>query len=165
MMDDPNAPFPPWLYIIMVVLLCAVTINAWYQIVRIWRNPDRVEWGVAQFMQTLGQGDRDLSRSYVRGAVPAAICATIICAGGLTILILPDPDTFGVGFIWTIVAMSVTILLVVPIVQFNWPKFLVPPHMRADPGYWKVKRLRARGVDVDALYELSVERWRKRRDR
>jgi hypothetical protein len=165
MMDDPNFPFPPWLYVIMVALFCAAVVNAWYQTIRIWRNPERIEWGVAQFMQTLGRGDRDLSRAYVRGMVPAASCGTVICAGGVAILIVPNPDVFGVGFIWTIVVMGLLILLVVPIVQFNWPKFLVPPHMRADPGFWQVKRLRVQGVDVDALYEKSLEQWRERRDR
>lgn len=165
MMNDPNFPFPPWLYVTMAVFLVAATANFWYRAIRIWRNPVRVEWGVAQFMQTLGHGDRDLSRSYVRGVIPTASGATVMCAGGLLVIILPNPDDFGVGYIWIIVAMVLSIFLVILIVQFNWPKFLVPPHMRADPGYWKVKRLRARGVDVDALYELSVEQWRKRRDR
>ncbi|MGI5191233.1 hypothetical protein ACQEVI_24055 [Promicromonospora sp. CA-289599] len=164
-MNDPNFPFPPWLYVIMVVLLCATVINAWYQMIRILRNPERVEWGIAQFMQTLGRGDRDLSRSYVRGIMPAASGATVMCSGGLLVIILPNPDDFGFGFVWIIVAMVLSIFLVILIVQFNLPKFLVPPHMRADPGFWQVKRLRVRGVDVDALYEASAEQWRERRDR
>ena len=48
---------------------------------------------------------------------------------------------------------------------WNRPKFLVHPYFRDDPGLFAARRLRAQGVDVDALYEGSAERWRERRRR
>lgn len=47
----------------------------------------------------------------------------------------------------------------------NRPKLLIHPCFRGDPGLLRARRLRAEGVDVDALYEASAERWRERQRR
>lgn len=46
---------------------------------------------------------------------------------------------------------------------WNKPRILVHPYFKGDPGILKARRLRLEGVDVDALYEASAERWRAKR--
>lgn len=60
---------------------------------------------------------------------------------------------------------ALCVLLGFSIYYWNQPKFLVHPYFHGDPGLLKARRLRARGVDVDEMYEASAERWRERRRR
>lgn len=82
----------------------------------------------------------------------------------------PNVITSGPASAWVNVAyyvilggISLSILLSLAVYYWNQPRFLVHPYFQGDPGLLKVRRLRARGVDVDAMYEASAERWRQRR--
>jgi hypothetical protein len=65
-----------------------------------------------------------------------------------------------------LVSVSLMLLSGIAATSMYWfgrPKVLMPPQMRGDPGLFQARRLRAKGVDVDALYDVSAARQRKRR--
>ncbi|MFE0515270.1 hypothetical protein [Streptomyces sp. NPDC058964] len=83
-----------------------------------------------------------------RGAVRALGLTVVICwdaAALVFVAVLDLPMTGGVLTVLGVVI--VTLLLSVPatvsVILFNVPKFVVPPHMRADPGVfgaWRARR-------------------------
>jgi hypothetical protein len=77
-------------------------------------------------------------------------------------VITSGPDSVWSDFVFFALlgGIGLCVLLGITICYWNKPKFLVHPYFHGDPGLLEARRLRARGVDVDELYEASAERWK-----
>ncbi|MFI6967148.1 hypothetical protein [Streptomyces sp. NPDC050255] len=110
-----------------------------WKVTQLWRDADLVD----HFMQTFAfmPFGKEVKRGEVR-----SLALTVMSLWGVTVLLclgLLDVDMTGpvtVLFALTVVVILLCILCEVAVVLFNAPKFLVPPHMRADLGVLAARR-------------------------
>jgi hypothetical protein len=142
-------------------------------LMRNWKDPRRaLETVDAYADQGLVNSENDLRRARVRCQFPALTViwsiplymiprvVDLLVNGGWQSA-RPDPLDRAPGP-FEALAMALAIwgvLSAVLIIYLNRPRVLVPPYFRGEPGLAAARRLRARGEDVDAIYEASAERW------
>jgi len=68
-------------------------------------------------------------------AVPSIMIALLIVALSAAAVPFNQRGIVGVWFLFTLfIAAIVAVLMVLSVIMFNWPTFLVPPSMRGEPG-------------------------------
>lgn len=145
--------------------------------VRLWAGSSQIDDRARTAFGTALTSDSEKARAMVRGFPMVCLaCWGVALAGIAVVLDEGDsvPATYGVqpwyGAVLGIGLLFVGVLFDLLIIRFNRPKFLVPPHLRWEPGYGEIERARASADGatspesaVEALYEASAERWRERR--
>jgi hypothetical protein len=118
-----------------VVLAGIASMNG-RQALRLWGNPgylDRMMLAsrVLPFRQ-------DVRRGAVRGAVPLSAALALAAAGVLVFAVFrPAPGRPGGGAVAVVACFALMLIAFgfhFAIIWFNRPRWLVPPHMRADEG-------------------------------
>ncbi|WP_460886642.1 hypothetical protein [Promicromonospora xylanilytica] len=120
--------------------------------------------------------DPEKARAMVRGFPMICLACWGVALAGIAVVLdeRSVPAAYGVqpwyGAVLGIGLLFVGVLFDLLIIRFNRPKFLVPPHLRWEPGYGEIERARASADGattpesaVEVLYEASAERWRERR--
>ena len=166
-----------WLIVGIVLVVAAIAVT--FIVGRRLSDPERL---AARVEDAAASGrdvrDPDVRRSGMRWPVmfiPGFWCAALATwPRTIDHLMRGEPNvmTSGPGSPWADLANNslfggilLCFVLGLTISYWNQPKYLVHPYFRGDPGLLQARRLRARGVDVDAMYEASAERWRERRRR
>jgi hypothetical protein len=109
-----------------------------WKAIQLWRKPELADW----FMQTfafLPFGD-DVRRGEVRSM---ALTSTSLWGAALLIwLALLDTDASApsILFVTALAILLLPLICEVSVVLFNKPKWVVPPHMRADLGVIAARR-------------------------
>ncbi|WP_211240170.1 hypothetical protein [Promicromonospora kroppenstedtii] len=123
-----SSAYPAFLMIFGITF----TVLVW-SAVELWRKPmvaERMSDSILQMR--LGLGNERLARSLARAFLPGVLMMGFVCltassplfAGGVQSIVS------AVG----LVGVAVSLVLMGLVALFNMPKFLVPPHMRADKG-------------------------------
>jgi hypothetical protein len=164
-------------YVVCWPTLAVITILFWRMTFRAWRNPRWGEKMIENLRRSFGAGDTDLSRGHTRAAIPMGMINTGFLIGASPIgvyLIFPDPPWW---YEAVAVDLAVTVVLWaglwLSIAWFNRPKLLVMPYLRADPGFWEIRRVRRENErrdlghdesvkEIDAVYERFADRWADR---
>lgn len=124
--------------------------------------------------------DREKARAMVRGFPAVCLACWGLALVGISVALeemRPEWRLYGLP-IWSGVVVGLGLLLVgvlldVLIIRVNRPGFLVPPHLRWEPGYDEIERARARANSeglttpesaVEALYGEYADRWTQRHD-
>lgn len=159
-----------WIAFWLLVTLLSLWLTAYCA--RRWSSRS----GMDQLVRRAGSAEnRDLVRAGAK--MPAALCVLV---WGIVLMVWTliidriaqgwlDPR-FGLPYsqlatglvVGWLVFTAFGALLVVQTMTRNWPKFIVPPYLRYDPGYTEVRRARERGDDVDAMYASADAQWRSR---
>jgi hypothetical protein len=114
-----------------------------WKAIQLWRKPELADWYMHTFA-FLPFGD-DVRRGEVRSV---ALTATSLWGATLLIwLALLDTDASAPSIILVaaLVVLLLPVVCEVSVVLFNRPKFVVPPHMRADPGVIAARRRHRKG--------------------
>jgi hypothetical protein len=104
--------------------------------VRQWRGHGRP---LSSWMRTGGMFDAHAKAAYDRGSLVlgAGMACFTVLLGGTALFGLPSKSTPAAGMAVYGVAIAgiiVTAALFISIYNYNWPKFLVPPHLRDQVG-------------------------------
>ena len=166
-----------WLITGIVLVIAAIFVT--YMFARRVRDPQYLVTIVEEAAaQGRGVQDPDVRRSAMRWPVmvPIAFWCLALVSWPRTIdhlmrrewnVVTSGPESPWVDMVYNLLFGGIALCAVLGLVIHFWnqPKYLVHPYFRGDPGLLQARRLRARGVDVDAMYEASAERWRERRRR
>ena len=132
-------------YVIAAFLGTALVFMTW-KAIRLWRHPEVTDDFSSAFA-FLPFGD-DVRRGEVRSVLLTVVTlwsAALLFAGGLT-LGEGEVSTAGAYVVaGAVVVILLCLLCEVTVILFNRPKFVVPPHMRADPGVITARRARRKG--------------------
>ncbi|WP_330176536.1 hypothetical protein OG875_25380 [Streptomyces sp. NBC_01498] len=112
-----------------------------WRVAQLWRDPGLV----GHFVDTFAflPFGAEVKRGEVR-----SLALTTASLWGITALFLIGATDVGldgpvgVGFAVALLVVLLCLLAEVGVVLFNAPKFVVPPHMRADPGLLAARRAR-----------------------
>ena len=140
--------------------------------VRSWRLSPRDLHGLEERNTPAGAAgseSRDRFRAARRGLGPMAVLLSGVCGFAWSILIDRVAQGWvafrsGVAYsdgaeVAVLVFLCVTLFGAMAAASVYWfarPTALLPPQMRDDPGLFHARRLRAKGVEVDALYGASA---------
>jgi hypothetical protein len=131
-------------YVIAAFLGTALVFMTW-KAIRLWRHPEVVDdFSTAFAFLPFGE---DVRRGEVRSVLLTVVSlwsAAVLFVGGLT---LTEEETSGLNAsdytaAGAVVVILLCILCEVAVILFNRPKFVVPPHMRADLGVIAARRAR-----------------------
>ena len=163
-----------WLIIGLVMVIIGITVTTiiWRRI----RDPERlvvlIDEAVAQGRDMRVPDSRRAGMRWPVMAIPGFWFIALVSwprtidhlIRGEWNVITSDPSSAwaDVAFYSILGGIGLCVFLGLTICYWNQPKLLVHPYFRADPGLLAARRMRAEGVDVDALYEGSAERWRAR---
>lgn len=110
-----------------------------WKVMRLWRNPALVDFFMNAF--TFLPFGPAVRRGEVRSLGITVVSVWAIA--GLVLLALwdkaPDPATTVLGLVAVLVIMG-CLATEVCVILFNRPKFVVPPHMRSEPGVLTARR-------------------------
>lgn len=118
--------------------------------VRVWRKPgfDPANTPMVRMTPMSEEGRHALGRAILPLAVGYLALAVMIS------IMAANPDkhsVWGAAVYVSAGLMMLSWLLVVAVAWFNWPKVLVPPHLRSDVGlisnWWLKRRQVGRGVE------------------
>lgn len=166
-----------WLVIGIILVAGAVYVTFAFE--RRVRDPEYLV-GLVSDAASQGRGakDPDVRRSALRwaGMVPTAFWCLALVSWPRTIdhlirgewnVVASGPESQWANTAYNMLygIIGLCVLLGFTIHYWNQPKFLVHPYFHDDPGLLEARRMRARGLDVDALYEASAQRWRERQRR
>jgi len=121
---------------IVVVLLPLLSVGSWWTVRRIWVTGHDVTSGSVQLLPTASRAGASASR------LPMAICFTTGSLGCLANLILGGSTNAmtAVGSFFLTVGL-LALVMSGWMLLFAWPRFLVPPAFRGEPG-WVVTQFR-----------------------
>ena len=117
------------LALVMTCFYGMVALHVWLA-VRTWRDPDRLGRTAEILSFRLGES---VGRGLARGVVVLAgalVCAGFFILSGAVGMALPNPGVWKWVAGAFLVAFVATVPLLVVIVVFNRPRFLVVPYMR-----------------------------------
>ncbi|MDQ0585490.1 hypothetical protein [Streptomyces rishiriensis] len=125
-------------YFIGLFFVAGSVFMTW-KVTQLWRDADLVD----HFMQTFSfmPFGKEVKRGEVR-----SLALTAASLWGVTVLLLLgllDVDMTGpltAVFAFALVTVLLSLLCEISVVLFNAPKFVVPPHMRSDPGVLAARR-------------------------
>ncbi|MFB6990511.1 hypothetical protein [Streptomyces sp. NPDC056304] len=127
-------------YFIGFFFLAGSVFMTW-RVTQLWRDPGLVDHFVDTFaFMPFG---KDVKRGEVRSLALTATSLwgiTVLLLIGLTNIELDGPAA--VVFAVALLAVLLCLLSEVSVVLLNAPKFVVPPHMRSDPGLLAARRAR-----------------------
>ncbi|MES5819517.1 hypothetical protein [Streptomyces sp. RG80] len=111
---------------------------------QLWLNADQVSFFMATF--TVLPFGEETRRGEVR-----SVSLTAASLWGIGLLFLTawteeGSAITGVIFLISMAVIALSLILEACVVLFNWPKFVVPPHMRSDLGVIAANRARRRKV-------------------
>jgi hypothetical protein len=136
-----------YLYPLVTVICTVMGIQLMRVGVRIWRNGGRP---LSARFRNVRWIDPQTIAAYDRGALPLGMVSLFVAIlGGLLLAVSGSPSTHE-SIAWVVIALLalsgilVSGALFVSIRVFNRPRFLVPPHLRGDPGAWAAGRLERR---------------------
>lgn len=141
--------------LILLVLVCATAYMlraAWLS----WRHPER-----APRLQLTRSSNPSVIRGHERGVLPFAgfmffLTALLIVAPIVSALAAERNLVVKVAAGACLAGLMLSLLLHASVAWFNWPKFLVPPHLRADTG--SVAEWHRHRRDLRAALERAAER-------
>lgn len=146
----------PWIGLVAFVGLAIICIGVTCMLVPLWFGNQRMYEVVRQANLTALTDDSDKAQAMVRG-LPAVWLGMM----GLTVgggVALHDTLVNGnelltdgafIALVIGLLVMVLGLLLDWTVVRFNQPKFLVPPHLRGEPGFNEVLRDREERGDHD----------------
>ncbi|GGP57357.1 hypothetical protein ACFT1B_15890 [Streptomyces griseoincarnatus] len=129
-------------YVIAAFLGIALVFMTW-KAIRLWRHPEVIDdFSTAFAFLPFG---KDVRRGEVRSVLLTVITlwsAAVLFVSGLT-LAEDEISTAGAYVIaGAVVVILLCLLCEASVILFNRPKFVVPPHMRADLGVIATRRAR-----------------------
>ncbi|WP_423461986.1 hypothetical protein ACO229_15050 [Promicromonospora sp. MS192] len=129
--------------IVALTVLGAATLFAIYEAVRLWFDPRRIPVLVARMRNGIGRGDLLRSRAHVRALPVICVMGGLLVVDGVILNRAAGadlPQALGAFVFFSIPGNGILLALWAAIVWFNRPRFLVPPHMRADAGLRAARR-------------------------
>ncbi|MFI5797466.1 hypothetical protein [Streptomyces sp. NPDC051677] len=130
-------------YVIGLLFVAGSAFMTW-KVTQLWRDADLVEPFMATF--SFMPFGKEVKRGEIR-----SLALTALSLWGVTVLLflgLWDVDITGpltVLFAVALVTVLLCLLCEASVVLFNAPKFVVPPHMRADLGVLAARRANRAG--------------------
>lgn len=127
----------------------------WMRTARLWKEPDVAVVLTKNMRLSLGDGSWDSSRSHVRASVAISVIGAQILIGVSVFFVRFIP-----GAPWQYIPIALALVVTnifwgvvwLSIVWLNRPQFLVPPHMRSDPGLLEVRRALRDGADISRVH-------------
>ncbi|GAA4912616.1 hypothetical protein ACFPM3_23945 [Streptomyces coeruleoprunus] len=131
-------------YVIAAFLGTALVFMTW-RAIRLWRHPEVIDdFSTAFAFLPFGE---DVRRGEVRSVLLTVITmwsAAVLFVGGLTLTEAEISTAGAYVAAGAVLVILLCLLCELSVILFNRPKFVVPPHMRADLGVLAARRARRR---------------------
>lgn len=159
----PSFIWPLVAWVALAVMASVATVMA----ILLWRHNLRIERIILEANKAAFAADVVKRRAMVRG-VPTICISVWGIVLGLSVVLHDEmtPESSGAGSFWQWAGIIGGLFMLFSGLVLNWlivrlnrPSFLVPPHLRWEPGYQAIREAQARGEGITTFNKDALENW------